>query len=173
MKKLVCLLLSVLMIVSLFIACGTQKSFPEDISCEDILNAAQSVGSIPEAENVYLKSQDNLDAYSMSLWVDGIFEESEELELLKDYAIFLGAGVTTYEVAVIKAESEKDVETLKDIIARHKQTLTLGDKGMYDPDFDIRMENSVVYEDGLFVIFLVTEDNTAAKQAIEKLKNKI
>ena len=113
MKKAIAILLSALMITVAFTACGDKKTFPEDVSCEDILNAAQSVGEVPEAQNIYLKSQDNLDSYSMSLWVDGIFEESKELSKLKDYAIFLSAGVTTYEIAVLKAENEKDIEVFK------------------------------------------------------------
>ena len=170
MKKAIAILLSVLMIMVVFTACGEKETFPQDVSCEDIMKAAQSVGEVPEAQNIYLKSQENLDSCSMSLWVDGIFEESKELDKLKDYAIFLSAGVTTYEIAVLKAQSEKDIDVLKDIINRRKQTLTLGDKGMYDPDFDVRMENAEVYNDGMFVIFLVTEDNAASKNAIENLK---
>lgn len=170
MKKIISLCLSLVFMVSLFAACGSKAEFPADTSCEDILNAAQSIGEIPQSEHIYLKKENNLDGFSMSLWADGLYEECKELELLSDYAIFLAAGTKTYEVSVIKAEKAEDTDKLLDLIERRKKTLAAGDKGMYDPDFDAKLESSLLYKDGNFVIFLLTPDNDAAKAEIEKLK---
>lgn len=165
-------------IISLFLAlalftlasCGSNKAFPSDIACEDILKAAQSAGETPEAEVFYSESENNLNAVSLSLWADGIYKESEELSLLSDYAIFCGAGTDTYEIAVLKSKSDKDTQKLLDLIERRKESLSLGDKGAYDPDFDYKIKNSVLKTDGRFVIFLITDNNEAAAEAIEKLK---
>lgn len=172
MKKLLCLTLVVLLFAGCFSACGTSKTFPEDITCEDIMNAVLKGDNPPESEKLYLKSLDNLDPLSMGLWADGLYEDCEELELLSDYAIYLGAGVKTYEITVLKAKNSNDVHKLVDLIERRKKTLELGDKGMYDPDFELRMSNSMVYKDGLFVIFLITENNDVAYKTIESLKEK-
>lgn len=170
MRKSLCILLVLALVIACFSACGAKKAFGQDITCEDIMKAAQTVGAVPKYDELYLKSEENLDTYSMSLWADGEFKECKELELLSDYAIFLGGGTDTYEITVLKAEDEEHIKTLEKLIERRKKTLELGDKGFYDPDFDLRMENSVVYSDGLFVIFLITEDNDAAVKAIETLK---
>lgn len=170
MKRLFCLIFTILLFITCFSACSGGKSFPEDITCEDILNEALSTENPPESEKQYIKSQGNLDALSMGLWADGLYKECAELELLGDYAIYLGAGVKTYEITILKAENKKDVNTLVDLIERRKKTLELGDKGMYDPDFEVRMSNALVYKDGLFVIFLITEDNDAVYKAIRNLK---
>ncbi len=152
-------------------ACSdTEKAFPDDISCEEILGALQSVDTPPESEKLYCSSGEVLDSFSMSLWADGLYAECEKLPLLEDYAIFLGAGTDTYEVTVLKAKDEKDVPALVDLIDRRKETLANGDKGMYDINFETRMENSRIETDGRFVIFLLTDNNDSAWQAAQSLK---
>ncbi len=165
-------------IISLFLAlalfslsgCGSNKAFPSELTCEDILKAAESAFETPEAETFYSAAEDNLDALSLSLWADGVYKECEEWSLLSDYAVFCGAGTSTFEIAVLKPKSDRDAQKLLDLIERRKETLSLGDKGAYDPDFDYKMKNSVLKTDGGFVIFLITDNNEAAIEAIEKLK---
>ena len=41
---------------------------------------------------------------------------------------------------------------------------------MYDPDFQSRMSNSQLKTVGEYVIFIVTDDNDAALDAIEQFK---
>ncbi|MBE6779501.1 MAG: DUF4358 domain-containing protein [Ruminococcaceae bacterium] len=168
MKKIIVLLMALTLLFT--VGCGGEKSFPDNLSCEDIVAAYQSAGEKPEYEKFYRKSENNLDAFSMSLWADGSFQECDELELLEDYAIYLGSGADTYEVTVLKAKNEADTEKLIDLIKRRKKTLENGDKGMYDQSFETKMANSVVKTDGKFVIFLITDDNDAAIKAAEKLK---
>lgn len=168
MKKYLTLLL--VFVLFLLTACSGTKEFREDITCEDIMNSVVDATVHPESDKIYLKSQDNLDAYGLSLWSDGLYQESEEIDLLSDYAIFTSAGTTTYEVAVLKAESSASVERIEELVNRRKETLALGDKGMYDPSFNIRMENSVVQTVGDFVILFITDDNDTALDEIEKLK---
>ena len=169
MKRAVSLILAAVLLSSCF-ACARETNFPEDVTCEMIMEAAQSTHNPPEAEKVYTKAKDNFDAYSMSLWAYGIYEEFEELELLSDYAVYLSAGATTYEIAVLKADKKDNVQDLVDLIEQRKKTLALGDKGMYDPAFETRMKNAVVIQSGLFVIFLVTDNNSDVIKEIEKLK---
>ena len=167
MKKFVAILLAALMLFA--VSCTAEKSLPDNLSCEEIVAELQSVGEKPEYEKYYQKSQNNLDNLSMSLWADGVFEECAEFKLLADYAIYLGAGTDTYEVTVLKAKEQQDLEKLENLIERRKQTLQNGDKGMYDPSFETKMSNAVVKTNGNFVIFLITDDNDAALKAIEKL----
>lgn len=167
MKKLIILLMAALLIFT--VSCTGEKSFPDSLSCEDILASLQ-VGYVPEYEKFYRKSENNLDSFSMSLWADGLYEECSEFDLLDDYSIFFAAGNNTYEIVVLKAKTENDVAALKGVIERRKQTLANGDKGMYDQEFETKMANSVLKTDGRFVIFLITSDNDAALKAAESLK---
>ncbi len=168
MKKIIVLLMVLILLFT--VGCSGEKSFSDNLSCEDIAAAYQSVGEKPEYEKFYRKSENNLDAFSMSLWADGLFQECEELELLEDYAIYLGSGADTYEVTVLKAKNEQDIDVLVDLIERRKKTLQNGDKGMYDQNFETKMANSVLKTDGKFVVFLITDDNDAALKAAEKLE---
>ena len=168
MKKL--LLITVSVFLMLLIGCSSAESKIDAVACEDIMQAVIDVTAHPDSEKIYTKSEDNMDAFSMSLWADGLFEECEEYGALSDYGIFLSAGRTTYEVAVLRCGDKKEIAALTDLIERRKETLALGDKGMYDPDFKKRMNASVIVTEGNTVIFLVTDDNEAAKKAISELK---
>ena len=169
MKRAVSLILAAVLLSSC-VACAREKNFPEDVTCEMIMEAAQSTHNPPEAEKIYTKAKENFDAYSMSLWVYGLYEECEKFKLLSDYAVYLSAGATTYEIAVLKAHEKDNVQDLVDLIEQRKKTLALGEKGMYDPEFETRMENAVIIEHGLFVIFLVTDNNSNAIKEIENLE---
>lgn len=150
-------------------ACGG-KSFAEGTLCEDIMNAATGATEAPAAETVYTDGEGNLDTYTLSLLADADYTECPEYGLLDGYAVYLALGTVTYEVAVLKAKDEAGAQSLYGLLERRKETLAAGDKGMYDPDFEARMEKSQLYTDGLYVIFLLTEDNDAAKAAIDALK---
>ena len=168
MKKYIVLFLAfVLVILS---ACSDVSQFKEDVTCKDIMNAAIAATNKPDADKIYLKEDDNLDSAAFSLWSDGLFGESEEFSLVKDYAIYISAGTTTYEIAVLKANESTNIDTIKSIMERRKETLSLGDKGMYDPMFKERMENSEILTVGDFVLLIITDDNDAALKALENLK---
>ncbi len=169
MKKLTSLLL-VFALVFAFGGCGRDKNFSAQTDCKQILDAAIGATNYPDCEKLYLKQDANLSATDLSLWYSGLYSESDKLDLLDDYAIFLSSGVTTYEVAVLKPKKKSDLKELKALLEERRVTLSLGDKGMYDPDFTVRMENSLLYTDGDFLIFLLTENNSAAKKAINALK---
>ncbi|MBQ9770174.1 MAG: hypothetical protein IJW27_08215 [Clostridia bacterium] len=168
MKKILLIALSAFIIV--LSACSSAEAELDGVACENIMQAVVDVTAHPDSEKIYTKSEDYMDAYSMALWADGLFEECSEYGVLSDYGIFLSAGRTTYEVAVLRCSDKEDVAVLGELIERRKETLALGDKGMYDPDFKKRMNSSVVITEGKTVIFLVTDDNEAAKTVINELK---
>ncbi len=172
MKNTINFLIVIFAVLILLCGCNSNTAFPSNVKCEDILNAAVSVTNAPQFEHKYIKSENNLDAFSLSLWSDGLFTESDEFSLLDDYAIYVAAGTTTYEVAILKAKSDDNTERLLSLIEKRKLTISQGDKGMYDPDFKIRMDNSVLKVDGSFVIFLLTDNNDDAVAAVEELKVK-
>lgn len=152
-------------------ACGNTKAFSADIDCEDILNAAKSaVGSTPENEMLYLENENKLDTYTMSLWADGAYKECEEFHLLADYAMYYSSDNNTYEISVLRAADRKDVEILSSLLARRKETLSVGDKAAYDPNFKSLIEDSRILTEGEFAILLITPNNDAAETAIENLK---
>lgn len=168
MKKIICVFFAILFLFAT--GCSAEKGFGENITCEKIVDAVHSAIKAPRFEKYYRKSEGNFDSQSMSLWADGLYVECEEYELLEDYALYLGAGTDTYEVVALKAKTNYDAQTMAKVIERRKETLASGDKGMYDLNFQKRMENSVVEVTGRFVVFLVTDNNDEALAAINELK---
>ena len=168
MKRILILFIIVLLV--LLSGCTSNQSFREGITCEDIMNAIIDVTDHPEADKIYLKSQDNFDAFALSLWADGMYQECDDIALIDDYAIFVSAGTTTYEIAVLKTDTINSTDKLEALMSHRKQTLELGDKGMYDPKFDLRMSTSKTLTVGNFVLFIITDDNDAALNAIEALQ---
>lgn len=168
-KKIVICLMMLCMLFAT--ACGESKAFPTDITCKQILNAAKSAaGNAPENETLHLSAENKLDAYTMSLWADGVYEECAEFSLLADYAVYYSSDNNTYEIAVLKAADKTDAEKLAALLERRKETLSGGDKAAYDPDFDKLMGDSQILTEGEFVILLITPNNDAAITAIENLK---
>ncbi len=150
-------------------ACGQSKSFSSDITAEQILNAAKAVQPY-ENSKTYIKGKVDLDAFFMSLWSDGIFDECEEFDLLSDYAIYYSNDNSTFEISVLKASKKEDTQKLVSLFERRKQTLAAGDKAAYDPDFKMLMDDSKILVEENFVILLITPDNQAIITAIENLK---
>ncbi len=168
MKKisLICVLLSVVLLCS----CGGGKTFPNDITAKQISDTA--INAIEKYENTttYIKGENNLDSFGMSLWADGTYAECEEFSLLDDYAISYSADNGTYEISVLKAKNSSDTQKLAELLERRKSTLSSGDRAAYDPDFYKIIDNVEIITGGKFAILLVTKDNAAVKTAIDGLK---
>ena len=169
MKKIIAILISLLMLFCIACSESESSSFAEGTTCEQILNAAVGVKDYDNVEQ-YIKGKTDLDSYTMSMWADGLFAECEEFNLLSDYAICYSKDNTTYEISVLKAKSTDDVSKIESLLERRKQTLEGGTKAAYDPNFKKLMQNSKIETCGEYVIFILTDDNDAVKDAIEKLK---
>lgn len=153
----------------LLTACAQTTSFPQDITSEQILNAATAVQSYANVTE-YTSSKNKLDIYTMSMWADGIFGECSEYDLLSDYAICYSNDNGTYEISVLRAKSKDDVQNLVSLLERRKATISAGDKAAYDPDFKSLINDARILEEENFVILLITRDNNAVITAIENLK---
>lgn len=167
-KKLFICVLTILLLFT--VSCGEAKTLPQDTTCEQLLNAAKQVSTLPQNTAEYVKGQKEFDAYTMSLWADGSYSECAEYELLADYAVFYSSDNTTYEIAVLKAKSQDDTEKLTALFARRQKTLNGSAKAEYDPNFERLMKESKIITEGQFVIFLVTPDNDAIIASIQDLK---
>ncbi len=151
------------------VACGEGKGFPANTTCEQILNAATAVESYDNTKN-YINGKTDFNSNVMSMWSDGVFDECEEFDLLADYAICYSNDNTTYEISVLKAKSKDDVSKLESLFERRKRTLEGGTQAAYDPNFKKIIQDAQIIIDGDFVIFLLTNNNDAIIETIEKLK---
>lgn len=180
MKRLLSLILALLMCLC---ACSEKENeesgdatFPEDITCEEIMRAAVEAVHFSEdgsedGSDTYLPDRENFDEFEMGLWADSSFEGCEEFGLLTDYAIlYLPYAYVTYEVAVLKAEDTEGAEKLLEVLERRKETLAAGDKGFYDANFESIIEDSQTYLDGNYAIMIITGDAATSRAAIEELK---
>lgn len=169
MKNIINKLIICVICICLLTACSGAKSFPQDITSEQILNTAVTVESYDNTQT-YIKGKVDLDAFFMSMWSDGLFDECEEFDLISDYAICYSSDNNTYEVSVLKAKSKDDVQSLVSLLERRKATLSAGDKAAYDSDFKMLLDASRILVEENFAILLITHDNDAVIAAIEKLK---
>ena len=167
MKKAILFLMALMMLFC--IACGESSGFSDDTTCEQIFNTASEIEAYDNTE-IYIKNKSNIDTYAMSIWSDGVFQESEELDLLSDYAICYSKDNTTYEISVLKAKNTDDVSKIELLLKRRKDTLEGGTKAAYDPNFKKLMQDSKIITEGEYVILLITNDNSAVIEAINKLK---
>ena len=172
MKRAMKRVLPFLLVLLLCLAgCGGKKEFPDTVNCSTILEAAQKAAAdLPAFENRYTDAEGNLDAYTLSLFADGKYTECEEYGLLDGYARYLSGGTTTYEIDVLKAADQAGAAKLEELLSRRMQSMRSGDKAMYDPEFERRMSDALLYRDGLYAILLITDDNNAARDAIDALK---
>lgn len=159
----------ILAVLLAFSLAGCQKSLSADTSCLDIMQAAVDATKAPGYQVIY-ELNDNFSATDMSLWADGVFEESKEFSLLKECAVYISDGSVAYEVAVLKAENNDDAEKLLTVLENRLETFSGGDKAAYDTTFEKKRQSVKIYTDGSFAIMLLTEDNAAAKKAIDALK---
>lgn len=167
MKKFI----SVLVLAALCLSSCGAKNFADSTTCADLMNAALATqADAPQYENLYTDAESNLDEYTLSILADSTYEECAEYALLDGYAMYLCGGRQTFEIDVLKAKDEAGVQSLQALLERRMKTLSAGDKAMYDPDFQSMMDNAKLYTDGLFVILLITYDNSAAQSAVDGLK---
>ena len=175
MKKTLSIFLCLTALLMLAAACGKPKAFADNITCDAILQAAlDACENVPEAEHRYASSSEKgetIDTFTLSLLEDGIFEECPEYPLIKDYALYICNSKETFEVQVLKAENEESAEKLKVMLDRRIETLSGGDKAMYDPSFAGMIQNAKTYTDGPFAILMITGDNTRPLEAVENLKS--
>lgn len=158
-------------LILLLSACGKQKAFTPDVTCNEILTVAKTAAkNEPENFTLYSETEQQLDAFTMSLWADGTYEECEEFGLLEDYAILYSSDNTTYEIAILKAKNAEDTAKLEDVLKRRKETLSVGDKAEYDPNFKTLLNDSRIIIEDKYAILLITENNDSATKAIENLK---
>lgn len=157
-------------VILLFLSGCGEKYLPDTLGCSQILENV--VGSDLKYENTttYIKGQNDVDEYAMSVWADGIFEEFDEYDLITDYAISYSNDNKTYEISILKAKNTNDAKKLEEVLERRKATLCDGTKATYDSEFDITVKNSKIFTDGNFAVFLLTEDNDVALKRIDELK---
>ncbi len=170
MKKIVSIALCMICVLML-VACGNNKTLPQNTTAETLASAIiDAVGDEPESNTTYVSKMQSLDTHTMSLWADGAYKECSEFALLDDYHIFYSADNSTYEISVLKAKTQDDVSKLASVLERRKQTLSMGDKAEYDPNFKMLMDDSLILTEGRFVMLIITPNNSAATKAIENLK---
>ena len=126
MKKYI---VKIIAVVLVFTAClslaGCGGQFTEDITAKDIMNAALESTNAPEVEKIYSPTDTVLTSKDMSLWADSKYVDCAEFAMLEDYAIYVSAGVISYEIVVLKATDSERTENLMQVVERRNGKITM------------------------------------------------
>ncbi len=152
---------------------SNESKTPKNPTCEEILNAvAAAYPDIPKQKSLYIAGAGEDDdhyidpEYACYLYT-GNYEELPDFSYFSDYAIRLPDGKSAFELHIVKAASESNVETVKNVLKQRIDRLNEGDIKLYDAEgFEKVIKNAEVYSDGAYVFLLITTGNEPAKTAI-------
>ncbi len=175
MKKVVVLLMTLLLTAGLS-ACGGKPN-PDTTSSSDESKVSSTPAVTATAEEIGEKLftdityDDDLqrveeDTAGRIEFVAAFYGIDESL--LADAALYTGSGATPEEICVMKASSEENVGAVEKA-AQHRLTLQKEDFVDYAPDEMPKLDSAVIYRKGLFVVYSVSGDSTAATEIIKNL----
>ncbi len=169
MKKSILLILLAVLTVFSLVSCG-EKTLPDTLNCDGILSAAlESQDDPPEGLEIYKKSDGTLDAYKLSLFAYGKYEECADFELIDDCVLYTCGGTQSFEIDIIKAKDADSASKLDKLLTARLETISAGDRAAYDPNFESMISSAEHFVNGRFAVLLITFDTPSAKEAILKL----
>lgn len=93
-----------------------------------------------------------------------------QTDLVQDSAAYVGSGATAESMAVFEATDTGAAESIVDTLQTFTDSWIEGYSD-YKPEEVPKLKSAVLEQDGVYVVFCVTADNTAAKTAVQDLLN--
>ena len=142
-------------------ACGgSSDEASSGSSVDDLTLDVQQLASDLRSELVF---QDDLEAVEPAVFsmLYGLDETAAD-----EAALFAGTGATAEEIAVIHAASADQVDAVVDAVQQRIQSQRDGFEN-YVPEELTKLEQPVMVQAGQYVILVISDDNDAAKNAID------
>ena len=111
------------------------------------------------------------DGYLSYIFCDEYDVEIKAMPLIDEYALALPTGLSTYEIDVIKAKSAASAGEIKALFENRAaiKAKTRGELENYNAEMLPVLDGCEIYVKGKYVFLLTTDDNSAAKAAIDGL----
>ena len=156
------------------------QSAVSDVPTDELL--ASAVAAYPSDEIPTLKyyrssqtdenADDYLDpGYAGVLFYDEYGCDMPALDALDSYSMAVPDGRKAFEIDIMKAADEADVENIKAMLTERLARKDNGDLGTYAPEETPLVDGAEIFNVGKYVILASTSDNSIAKTAIENALN--
>lgn len=145
MKKILSLIISAALAVSLLAGCGGGTAEPDLDELAFKLKDSATFG-----EELYLLDE-------------GIARELYGLSESVRCAAWAGAGATAEELAVFETASDQEAQSLLERL-RERNAARIDDYGAYLPDEVPKLESSLILAEGRFVLLCTAQDASGAHQ---------
>lgn len=97
------------------------------------------------------------------------YEGFDIYALCDDFTILIGSADTPYEIHILRARASSNVPEILSALQTRKDMLQLKKSTSYNPDaYEATLSSAKAYSQERYVFLLVTTDNTAAENAIDK-----
>ena len=166
-----------LVLVSCTTACGDKET--AEPSAHELLDVCLALYDFDDMykPSIYYsgaeEGSDNRidDGYLSYIFCDEYDVEIKAMPLIDEYALALPTGLSTYEIDVIKAKSAASAGEIKALFENRAaiKAKTRGELENYNAEMLPVLDGCEIYVKGKYVFLLTTDDNSAAKAAIDGL----
>ena len=167
----------VLVLVSCTTACGDKETAePSAHELLDVCLALYDFDDMYKPSIYYSDAEEGSDnriddGYLSYIFCDEYDVEIKAMPLIDEYALALPTGLSTYEIDVIKAKSAASAGEIKALFENRAaiKAKTRGELENYNAEMLPVLDGCEIYVKGKYVFLLTTDDNSAAKAAIDGL----
>lgn len=166
-----------LVLVSCTTACGDKET--AELSAHELLDVCLALYDFDDMykPSIYYSdaeegSDNRIDeGYLSYIFCDEYDVEIKAMPLIDEYALALPTGLSTYEIDVIKAKSAASAGEIKALFENRAaiKAKTRGELENYNAEMLPVLDGCEIYVKGKYVFLLTTDDNSAAKAAIDGL----
>ena len=167
----------VLVLVGCTTACGDKETAePSAHELLDVCLALYDFDDMYKPSIYYSDAEEGSDnriddGYLSYIFCDEYDVEIKAMPLIDEYALALPTGLSTYEIDVIKAKSAASAGEIKALFENRAaiKAKTRGELENYNAEMLPVLDGCEIYVKGKYVFLLTTDDNSAAKAAIDGL----
>ena len=161
MKRVLCVLLCAISVLTLLCACGSSTPAKSDVSLYDLNQAMLSAA--PFGDMAYVSSSDADAATYLSAVSDFAFDKVDAFSIsyAKD-----GKG-NADEMVVIRVKDEADTAAALQSLQTHLQTRQ-SLYATYDPTQSQKVGKGITFASGAYAVLIVSEDNASVKEAFDQ-----
>lgn len=166
-----------LVLVSCTTACGDKETAePSAHELLDVCLALYDFDDMYKPSIYYSDAEEGSDnridnGYLSYIFCDEYDVEIKAMPIIDEYALALPTGLSTYEIDVIKAKSAASAGEIKALFENRAaiKAKTRGELENYNAEMLPVLDGCEIYVKGKYVFLLTTDDNSAAKAAIDGL----